>query len=91
MFVMNERGHYFEINIKEVLVSKEQFHECCFFDNEEALLQAASSKSGCSLEEVEGYTFYITMRDGQPVVINDRCFAHKIDEPVETFVSTFLL
>lgn len=91
MFVMNEHDHFFEINTKEIVVSDEQFHKCSFFDNEEALLLAVCNKTKCSLEEVEGSTFYITMRNGLPVAIDDRCFAHEIDEPVEKFVSEFFL
>lgn len=91
MFVMNECGHYFEIDTNEIIVSREQFNECHFFDNEEALLQAVCSKTGCSLDEVSGSTFYITKKDGLPVVIDDRCIAARIDEPVGTFVSTFFL
>ena len=91
MFVMNKHGHFFEINTKEIVVSKEQFNECRFFDNEEALLREVCSKTGCSLEEVEGSTFYISMRNGQPVAIDDRCFVNEIEEPVEKFVSEFLL
>ena len=91
MFVMNQHGHFFEINTKEIVVSNEQFHDCRFFDNEEALLRAVCSKTGCSIDEVEGSTFLITKRDRQTVVIDDRCIANGIDGPVETFVSTFLL
>lgn len=91
MFVMNEQGHFFEIDTKEIVVSPEHFHHCRFYDNEEALLRAVCRKTECSLDEVEGSTFLITKRHGQPVVINDRCFADEIDGPVETFVSKFLL
>lgn len=91
MFVMNENGHYFEINTKEISVSKELLHGCRFFDDEKALLEAVCRESGCELEEVSGSTFYITMRDGQPKLIDDRGFTHSIDEPVETFVATFVL
>lgn len=91
MFVMNEHCHYFEIDTKKVVVSKELFQDCCFFDNEEALLQAVCSSTGANIEEVEGSTFYITMRDGKRVVIDDRCITSEIDESVETFVSTFYL
>lgn len=91
MFVMNKCGHYFEIDTNEITVSRERFDECQFFDNEEALLQAVCSKTGCSLDEVEGSTFYITKKDGVPVVIDDRCITAGINEPVGTFVSTFFL
>jgi hypothetical protein len=91
MFVMNEHCHFFEIDTKEIIVNSELFHECRFFDNEEALLQAVCSMTGCSLDEVEGSTFLITKKDGLPVVVDDRCFAGRIDGAVETFVSTFVL
>lgn len=91
MFVMNQHGHYFEINTKEIVVSNEQFYECRFYDNEDALVRAVCSKTGCSIDEVEGSTFLITKRDGQPVVIDDRCIADGIDGSVETFISTFSL
>lgn len=91
MFVMNDYGHYFEIDTKKIIVSSEQFDECRFFDNEEALLQAVCSKTGCSLDEVEGSTFFITKKDGLPVVIDDRCCTAEIEGPVETFVSEFIL
>lgn len=91
MFVMNQNGHYFEINTKEIIVSKERFQDCRFFDDEKSLLDAVCSESGCDLDEVACSTFYITMRDGLPKWIDDRGFVHAIDEPVETFVATFVL
>lgn len=91
MFVMNECDHYFEIDTKEIIVSRERFNECSFFDDEKALLQAVCSKTGCSLDDVEGSTVLITKKDGQPVVVDDRGFADGIDGPVEAFVSTFVL
>lgn len=91
MFVLNKNGHYFEINTKEVVVCKERFEECRFFDDERAMLEVVCSADGLTLEEVEGSTFYITMREGRPMLIDDRCYAHAIDEPVEAFVADFAL
>lgn len=91
MFVMNQYGHYFEIDTNEIIVSSEQFNECNFFDNEEALLQAVCSKTGCGIDEVEGTTFVVTNKNGLPVSIDDRGVAEIIDGSVEAFVSTFML
>lgn len=91
LFVMNVNSHYFEINIQEVAVNKEQMRECRFFDTEEALLEAVCSATGCDLEEVEGSTFYITMRNGSLTMIDDRGFAHPIDDPVEDYLADFAL
>lgn len=91
LFVLNANGHYFQINMQEVAVEKDQLRECRFFDNEPALLEAVCSATGCDLEEVEGSTFYITMRNGDTAMIDDRGFDHAIDGPVEDFIADFVL
>lgn len=90
MFVLNENGHYFEIDTQKMVVDKEQLHGCRFFDDSKALLETVCREQDCEFEEVAGSIFYITIRDGQPVMIDDRGFASSIDEPIETFVSTFI-
>lgn len=90
MFVMNSTGHYFEINTQEVAVNKELLRECRVFDNEQALLEAVCSATGCDLEEVQGTAFYITV-DGELTLVDDRGFAHSIDESIEGFITDYEL
>lgn len=91
LFLMNKNGNYFEINTKEVSVDKERLYECRFFDTGKALLEAVSSADGGSVEELEGTAFYITMRDGNPVMFDDRGFPHEIEGSVESFITLFEL
>ncbi len=91
LFLMNNNGNYFEINTKEVSVDKERLYLCRFFDTGRALLEAVSSADGCSVEELEGTTFYITMRNGKPTLIDDRGFPSEIDGSVESFITLFEL
>ena len=65
--------------------------ECRLFDNEPALLEAVCRKTGCELGEVAGSTFYITLRNGEPTLIDDRGFAHAIEGPVEDFIAGYEL
>ncbi|MEE5177159.1 hypothetical protein V2K54_25950 [Pseudomonas alliivorans] len=90
-FVMNRFDHYFEIDTQQIIVSSKQFDGCSFFKNEDALHQAVCSKTGSSLDEVKGFTFFITKKDGLPVLFDDRSIPNEIDGPVETFVSEFML
>ncbi|MEX6780479.1 hypothetical protein [Pseudomonas aeruginosa] len=91
LFLMNNNGNYFEINTKEVTVAKERFYECRFFDTQKELLEAVSTADGCPVEDLEGTTFYITMRNGKPTMIDDRGFPHEIEGSVETFITCFVL
>ncbi len=72
-------------------MDKERLYECRFFVTGRALLEAVSSADGCSVEELEGTTFYITMRNGKPTMIDDRGFPHEIEGSVETFITCFVL
>lgn len=91
LFLLNNKGYYFEINTKEVSVDKERLYECRFFDTGKELLEAVSSAYGYSVEELEGTTFYITMRNGKPTLIDDRGFPSEIDGSVESFITLFEL
>ncbi len=91
MFLLNTNGHYFEIDTAKVPVTQESFQGCRFFDDEKTLLETVCAESDLDLEDIEGTTFYVTERDGQPVVIDDRGFATAIDEPVEAYLSEFAL
>lgn len=91
LFLMNAHGHYFEVNVLEVKVDKALLGECRLFDNEPALLEAVCRKTGCELGEVAGSTFYITLRNGEPTLIDDRGFAHAIEGPVEDFIAGYEL
>ena len=91
LFLLNNNGNYFEINTKEVSVAKERFYECRFFDTGKALLEAVSTADGCPVEDLEGTTFYITMRNGKPTMIDDRGFPHEIEGSVECFITLFEL
>lgn len=91
LFLMNARGHYFQVNVQEVAVDKALLGECRLFDNEPALLEAVCRKTGCELGEVAGSTFYITLRNGEPTLIDDRGFAHAIEGPVEDFIAGYEL
>ena len=91
LFLMNAHGHYFEVDVKEVTLDKALLGECRLFDNEPALLEAVCRKTGCELDEVAGSTFYITLRNGEPTLIDDRGFAHAIEGPVEDFIAGYEL
>lgn len=91
LFIMNNNGNYFEINTKEVTVVKERFYECRFFATQKELLEAVSTADGCPVEDLEGTTFYITMRNGKTTLIDDRGFPHDIEGSVETFITLFEL
>ncbi|MDP4032810.1 MAG: hypothetical protein Q8P60_08175 [Pseudorhodobacter sp.] len=91
LYVMNVNGHYFEINTQEIAVEKELLSECRFFDTEKALLEAVCSSTGCDLEEVEGSTLYITVRNSDLTMIDDRGFPHAIDCAVEDYIANFEL
>lgn len=91
MFLLNENGHYFEIDTAKVPVSQEAFKGCRFFDDQDSMLKTVCAESDLELDEVEGTTYFITERNGQPVVIDDRGFATVIDEPVEVYLSEFAL
>ncbi|EKF7416887.1 TPA: hypothetical protein MXR76_004027 [Pseudomonas aeruginosa] len=91
MFVLNPNGHYFEVDIQAINVSRDEMPGCRFFDDEEALLQAVCAEFDLDLDEVSGSTFYVTMAKGKPVVIDDRGFATDIDEPIGAFLTHFAL
>lgn len=91
LFLMNNSGHYFEINTKEMTVAKERLYECRFFDNEKSLLEAVGSANGCTVEDLECTTFLITMKNGKPTLIDDRGFPTEIDGAVERFIAYFVL
>jgi len=48
-------------------------------------------QDGLEVEDIEGSTFFITVRNGMPVMIDDRCITHSIATSVEMFVSQFAL
>ena len=91
MFVLNECGYYFQIDTDKVPVNKELLTSCDLFDDEEQLLQAVARKTGIDVEEARGTTFYITVRDGREVLIDDRGMCSLIEEPVESYITTFEL
>ncbi|MBX8557004.1 hypothetical protein K5D56_25445 [Pseudomonas cichorii] len=91
VFVMNQHGHYFQINAAEVIISNNRFQGCTFFDNEEKLLQAVCDEMCVDLDEVEGSIFLITKKSNKTVLLDDRGLFSEIDEPVEKFVSTFVV
>lgn len=91
LFPMNAHGHYFEVNVQEVTVDKALLSGCLLFDSEQALLEAVCRETGCELEEVAGGTFYITLRNGAPTLIDDRGFAHAIEGPVEAFIADYVI
>lgn len=90
LFVMNAHSHFFEVH-QEVPVGKGLLRNCSLYDNEPALLEAVCRETGCELDEVAGSTFYITLRNGEPTLIDDRGFAHAIEGPVEDFIADFEL
>ena len=91
LYVMNVNGHYFEINSQEIAIEKEKLLGCRFYDTEKELLEAVCSSTGCDLDEVEGSSFYITVRNGDLTMIDDRGFAHAIDCAVEDYIAEFEL
>jgi hypothetical protein len=91
LFLMNAHGHYFEVSVQEVTVDKALLGECMLFDSEPALLEAVCRETGCELDEVAGSTFYISLRNGAPTLIDDRGFAHDIEGPVEAFIADYVL
>lgn len=91
LFVMNSRGHYFEVNMRDVAVDKGRLRDCQLYESESALMQAVGRQTGCSVNELVGSAFYITMRNGAPTIIDDRGFAQAIEGPVEDFIADFEL
>lgn len=91
LFIMNKNGHYFEVNTKEVSVAKERLYVCQLFDTEKALLDVVSATDGCSVEDLEGTIFFITMRNGKPTMIDDRGFPFEIEGSIERFITSFVL
>lgn len=90
LYVMNTCGHYFEVN-QEVPIDKELLRNCHLYNNEPALLEAVCRETGCELDEVAGSTLYITLRNGETTLIDDRGFAQAIEGPVEDFIAGFEL
>lgn len=90
LFVMNAHCHYFEVT-QEVPIDKALLHNCRLFTTKPALLEAVCQQTGCDLDEVAGSTFYITLRNGEPTLIDDRGFAQAIEGPVEEFIADFEL
>ena len=91
LFLLNAYGHYFEMNMAEATLDKSHLRDCQIFDNKPALMSAVCAATGCDLEDVEGSIFYITMRNGEPVMIDDRGFAQAINGAVEEFIAGFVL
>jgi len=91
LFVMNSRGHYFEVNLRDVAVDKGRLRDCQLYDSEAALMQEVARQTGCSVNEVVGSAFYITMRNGLPTIIDDRGNAEAIEATIEDFISDFEL
>lgn len=91
MFLLNENGHYFEIDTSKVSVSQDRFQNCRFFDDEKSLHETVCAESDLDLDDIAGSTFYVTFYNGKPVVVDDRGFAEGIDEPVETYLSKYVL
>ncbi len=89
LFTLNKTQHYFEVNAQEVVVDRNALQDCQLFDNEKALLEAVCAATGCDMDEIEGSVFYITMRNGEPVMVDDRGFASVIEGTVEDFISNF--
>lgn len=89
LFILNKTQHYFEVNTQLVAVNKTALQDCQLFDNEKALLEAVCAATGCEMDEVAGSVFYITMRDGGPVMVDDRGFAYGFDVTVEDYISNF--
>lgn len=90
LFIMNAYSHYFEVQ-QGVPVCTGLLHNCRLYDNEPALLEAVCRETGCEMEEVAGSTFYITLRNGEPTLIDDRGFAEAIEGPVDAFIAAFEL
>ncbi|RRV08754.1 hypothetical protein EGJ28_15895 [Stutzerimonas xanthomarina] len=91
MFVLNQNGHYFEIDTQTLSFAKDDLQNCRIFDEETALLEEVCRRDGLEVEDIAGSTFFITVKNGTPVMIDDRCITHSIDTSVEMFVSEFAL
>lgn len=88
MFVINKNGHYFEINVN---VDTNSFHNCTFFDSEQAMLEAVCQQQGLEMEEVEGSTLSVVQRGNSIYIVNDRCDMEEVDTTVEAFISEYVL
>lgn len=90
MFIINQFGHYFEID-SNLDVDTNAFHDCLFFDTEEAMLEKVCEQQDLEMEEVEGSTLSVVEKKGSIFVINDRCDKEEVDTSVEVFISEYQL
>lgn len=89
LFVMNTYGCYFEVNANEITLDKDALRDCQFFDTEELMFEAVCEMSGCTMEEIKGTAFFITVRHGEIVMIDDRGHQHEFSGATEDFISDF--
>jgi hypothetical protein len=90
MFIINKNGHYFEIN-ENINVDTNTFHNCTFFETEEAMLEAVCKQQNLEIDEVEGSTLSVVQREDGTYVMNDRCDMEEVDTTVEAFISEYEL
>ena len=91
IFLLNPHGHYFEIDSQAFRLNRDDYQGCRFFDNEESLLQAVCADQGLCMDEVSGSTFYVTQRNGEPVIIDDRAIPTAVDAPLADYLTQFEL
>lgn len=90
MFIINQYGHYFEID-SNLDVDTNAFTDCLFFENEQSMLEAVCEQQSLEMDEVEGSTLYVTEQQGTIFVINDRCDKEEVEGAVETYLSDYQL
>lgn len=90
MFVINNNGHFFQIDQK-IDADLKAFRGCRFFDTEKAMLEAVCKDNNLQMDEVEGGTFFISQQDDDLYLIDDRGFKFEIEEPVEAFINDYIV
>lgn len=91
MFVVNRLGHFFEVNTATMTVDKGKFDGCMFFDTEDQMVEHLCGVHNLDADEVRGYAYYLTFRDGQTLLIDDRGMAEVVEDQPEAALSEFAL
>lgn len=90
MFLINEKGFFFEVD-SNLDVDTNLFRGCQFFDTERDMLEAVCEQQGVEMDEVEGATLYVTEQQATIFVINDRCDKEEVEGTVESFLNDYEL
>jgi hypothetical protein len=90
MFLINQYGHYFEVD-SNLDIDQKAFHGCQFFETEKAMLEKVCQQQDLQMDEVEGATFFVTKKSGVIHIIDNRCDSEEVETEVEAFISEYQL